>query len=63
MDIWQMRREINEAGQVLKNADEVANSIANILPGRLRHVSSYTLAKLKKELKDYNAHTGQWKDG
>ena len=62
MDIWQMKREISEAKQVLRNADDVADSIAEILPGRLRHVSGYTLAKLKKELKDFNAHTGQWRD-
>ena len=62
MDIFSMRREINQAGNVLRNADSVANDIAQLLPGRLKHVDSYTLKKLKTELKNFNAHTGTWKD-
>ena len=57
-----MRSEINEARQTIINADELANSIADILPGRLKHVSSYTLKQLKMELKNFNAHTCEWKD-
>ena len=62
MELWEMRREINAAKQTIRNADEIADSIASILPGRLRHVSCGTLEKIKKELRDFNAHTGQWKD-
>lgn len=62
MDLWDMRRTINEAKKTIRNADDVADSIASILPGRLRHVSSSTLTALKKELREFNAHTGYWKD-
>ena len=62
MDIYEMRRQISAARNTLENADQVAGSIAILLPGRLRHCSSTVLEKLKKELKDYNIHTGQWKD-
>jgi len=61
MELWDIRKEINKAKSTLRNADTVANEIADILPGRLRHVSNYNLKKLKMELKDYNAHTGKWK--
>lgn len=61
MDIWEMRRQINEARDVLRNADEVAGQIAGLLPGRLRHVQTWVLQDLKRELKDFNAHTGEWK--
>lgn len=62
MDIWDMRREIGKAKQTITNADNIADSIARILPGRLRHVSSSTLRELKMELKDFNAHTFKWKE-
>lgn len=62
MNIWQMRREINEAKEVLNNADNVAKDIAPLLVGRLRSCSGFTLEKLKKELRDFNAHTHKWKD-
>ena len=62
MDLWEIRREINRAKSTIRNADDVASDIASILPGRLRHVSLHTLTKLKKELRDFNAHTGTWKD-
>ena len=62
MDLYAMRREINQAGTVLRNADNVANDIAQLLPGRLKHVDSYTLKKLKIELKKFNAHTGTWRE-
>lgn len=63
MDIWEMRREINKAKATLRDADDVANQVASLLPGRLRHVSGSTLKQLKMELKDFNAHTFEWKDG
>ena len=60
MDIWAMKREINEAKEVLRGADIVAGDIATLLPGRLRHVPGSVLAALKKELRDFNAQTWQW---
>jgi hypothetical protein len=58
-------KEINErtedARQTLKNADLLAGNIASFLIGRLKNVSPYTLAKLKKELQNFNSHTHYWK--
>jgi len=62
MDLWTMKREINEAKEQLRNADKLVKELAPILEGRLIHVSGVTLARLKKELRDFNAHTFQWKD-
>jgi len=51
----EMRRAINNA------ADNAANSIVDLLDGRLRQVSPYRLAKIKKQLRDFNMHTKEWK--
>lgn len=62
MSLQDMRNEISAARRTLENADRVTASIAYLLEGRLRHVDSWTLASLKKELRDFNAHTGVWKE-
>lgn len=61
MDLYEIRREINNAEQTLKNADEVANDLAYILDGRLKQVNAYRLKRLKHQLKQFNANTGRWK--
>jgi hypothetical protein len=58
----EMRRAIEEAKQTIRSADNCANDIAEVLHGRLRKVSDWNLKKLKAELKNYNMHTGRWKD-
>lgn len=57
----EMRAAIAEARQTMCAADSQANAMADILIGRLRNVSPYALARLKKELQEFNAHTGRWK--
>lgn len=62
MLLFEMRQATDEAKTILSRADFCASELAIVLRGRLRHVSStYTLSELKKELKDFNAHTGEWK--
>ena len=61
MDLHEMRRDINRARMVLNNADSLVNEMAGLIEGKLKHVSPYTLAKIKKELQNFNAHTGRWK--
>lgn len=56
-----MRAAVAEAEHVNQAANEQAGAMARIIRGRLRHVSSYTLCELKRELRDFNIHTGQWK--
>jgi hypothetical protein len=61
MDIDDMMRAVNDAELTLRRADRTAETRARLLPGRLRNVNRYTLEKLKRELRDFNAHTGKWK--
>lgn len=49
MELYEIRREIQKANNTLNNADQIASSIADILEGRLRHVSPYILKRLKKK--------------
>lgn len=59
----EIRRAVNEAGQQLRAADEVATDMARLLDGRLRRVTStYVLSRLKEQLRDFNMHTGKWKE-
>ena len=52
---------MKEAEKSLEQADLFANKMAYLLIGRLNHVSKDRLIKLKKELKSFNATTGEWK--
>lgn len=63
MNIYdQMNQMVDEAQSTMDAADRVVWKLAKILIGRLRHVpSGWVLRQLKKELADYNMHTGQWK--
>ncbi|MBV1952735.1 MAG: hypothetical protein KUG64_11150 [Cycloclasticus sp.] len=69
MDVYQMKVAIDEAKKVQSNADQMAKEMAKMLVGRLRKIAGPTsiwwdhdiLAKLKKELSEYNVRTKQWK--
>ena len=59
----EIRRAVSEASQQLRAADEVATDLARLLDGRLRRVTStYVLSRLKEQLRDFNMHTGKWKE-
>lgn len=51
----QVAREVERASS--KNAE----AMAALLQGNLKSVSQYRLRALKKELDNYNMHTGRWK--
>jgi hypothetical protein len=57
----EMRRAVQAARELNRAVDDQANTLADLLDGRLQHVSSYRLKKLKAQLREFNAHTGQWK--
>lgn len=61
MNFDDVNRAVNEAQDHLSLADSVASRMAGMLRGRLRHVSTRMLAELKKELRDFNARTKEWK--
>lgn len=55
---------IEDARQSIANGDSHINKMASIIGGKLKscRVSSGTLRKLKRELRDFNMITGKWKD-
>ena len=55
-----MRAAVNEARELNRAVDAQANALADLLEGRLQHVSNSRLARLKRELRDFNIHTGRW---
>lgn len=56
------RSAYSTAQSTMNQADSVADSMAGMLAGRLHKCSGYTLAKLKRELRDFNIQTQKWKD-
>jgi len=58
-----MRAALQSARAANEAADNSANAMASIIKGRLRHVSSWHLQDLKRELRDFNIHTKTWKKG
>ena len=57
-----IRRAVQQAREVNRACDEQANVIADLLDSRLGHVSQYRLKKLKAQLREFNAHTGSWRE-
>ena len=58
----EMRVVLRGVKQAQEVADSFAGDIASLLVGRLRRgVGTGTLEKLKRELRDFNIHTGRWK--
>lgn len=55
-DAIRQARDLNTA------VDRQATALAELLEGRLRHARPHYLKKLKKQLHDFNAATGRWKD-
>lgn len=63
MNYAEMDQALRDAKETLAMGDRAALSLARMLVGRLRRVESkYLLAQLKKELRDYDAVTGLWKE-
>lgn len=60
--------DIKNAREEAKNriilADAATRDAAKLVAGRLKisRVDAWTLEELKRELKNYNIHTGRWKD-
>jgi len=57
----ELKQALSEAENINRACDHSANSMAHILRGRLRHVNDWNLKALKRELRDFNIHTGKWK--
>ena len=62
---WQEFDEAaKEARRTLRQADQVARNLACFLRGRLRlaEVDTFTLETMKRELRDFNLTTQEWKE-
>lgn len=64
MELYEMRQAIAAAEKTLRDANTTLKEIGVLLEGRVRSGNLYvsTLCKLKKELANFNMHTGQWKE-
>lgn len=57
----ELKRMMQEQRQFEEAVKDRANTMGAMLVGRLRYLSSWNLKRLKKELANYNIHTGGWK--
>lgn len=62
MTFFEMKSAVDEAQRTMHVADRVAEACADILVGRLRKCGGNTLRKLKRELRDFNMTTWEWKE-
>ena len=56
-----VRTLISETEVLRRAVEDNADVMAELLRGQLRSVSSRHLDALKRELRDYNIHTGNWR--
>lgn len=61
MDTYEIRRELASCKQRIESADGDISALAGLMVGRLRHCDVWDLASLKRELRDFNIHTKEWK--
>ena len=71
MNTYEINQEVQKAKDVIEAGDKAAREMAEFLVGRLRQVnapeyygtrrSTRILASLKRELKNFNSFTGEWK--
>lgn len=61
--IQQVADAVNRAKSEIYRADQHVCTMAALVAGKLQSsgVSNSTLKKLKRELANYNIHTGRWK--
>jgi hypothetical protein len=57
-----IRDAVMQARELNRSVDTQANTLVDLIDGRLQHVSAYRLKRLKQQLRGFNAHTGEWKD-
>ncbi len=64
MTYQEMLEAQRDAEQTIRNGDNAVRALAELMAGRLRlaEVDVIVCEKLKRELKDFNMQTLQWKD-
>ena len=56
----EMMEALREAENTIIAADSIANGMARMLCSRLRNINPDHAANLKRELRNFNIHTGKW---
>ena len=64
MTLDEMHAAVKDAEAIRSRADIVTRKLAELCVGRLRtgNVSWHVLTELKRELRDFNMHTGCWRE-
>ena len=64
MTFEDMKTAMQEAERTIRRGNQVASEVAHLLRYQLRAsgLGHSTLKAFKKELENYNMHTGRWKD-
>ena len=62
MDYYEANEAIKNARDVVSKGDTIVRQTASLLLGRMRRadIPRWILKALKKELQNFNAHTGEW---
>ncbi len=60
----EMNHAVNEARAIIDRADLFVAQMARLIAGKLKSgdVSAWTLTELKKELRDFDMRSGDWKE-
>lgn len=63
MDYDDVARAVRTARERVKMGDKIVREVSDLMAGRLRtaDIPAHTLKELKRELRDFNIHTGTWK--
>jgi hypothetical protein len=56
-----MEEAVNDAKITLRRADSQTGAMARLVNDRLRNVSGNTLAEMKRQLRDFNINTYEWR--
>ena len=57
----EIRSAVSAARDLNRAVDAQANTLADLLQGRLHQLTEARLATLKRELRDFNIQTRKWK--
>jgi hypothetical protein len=57
----EMKKALDEAEQTIKIAELQINRMSRFIIGRMKKIDSWYLCEMKRELRNYNMHTGEWK--
>jgi len=62
--VTDVKNAVERAKRDIYRADQCVNDMAELCAGKLQssNVGAWALTKLKRELANFNIHTGRWKE-